>query len=111
VSRRTEIVHGTNTAYVGGRTKKGCRCAECREAHRVHVANHRATVKLPPPGHPAHGTRNGFDYYACRCQACGLAHAAALREYYTRDLDRSRARGREKYRRAVERSRQLGGEP
>src|SRR5574342_1007513 len=94
------LVHGTNTAYTGSggkRPRKGCRCARCREAHRVWTAERRATVKLPPPEHPAHGTRGGYDYYQCRCSRCVAASRAARRDYYQRNRDAVLARAHDRY--------------
>ena len=67
--------HGTDSHY-----GSGCRCDECREAHRV-AAKARRDVRaadtrsgwLPVP----HGTTNAYANYGCRCTACRDANRAA----------------------------------
>jgi hypothetical protein len=49
------IIHGTRSAYVGGRSTKGCRCDLCRQANREYIASYRSRIEtrpdpsLPPP--------------------------------------------------------------
>lgn len=40
-SQKTPIKHGINWRY-----RKGCRCSECKEAHRIHNANWRKRKKI-----------------------------------------------------------------
>jgi hypothetical protein len=66
-------VCGTNARYVGG-----CRCSDCRRAHRLYNAawtarapeNHRRR----PYGPPRCGTNSAYSH-GCRCEACRAAHA------------------------------------
>ena len=77
---QSDVKHGYN-AYRSGR----CHCDECREAHRVRTAQTRAYLKRhhPTPVR-AHGTRNGYDHYGCRCNRCVAAHLAAYEDYIAR---------------------------
>lgn len=61
------IIHGTRSAYVGGRTTKGCHCDACRQANREYFATYRSkssanrpSAPLPSPA-PAGATRARAD--------------------------------------------------
>lgn len=84
--------HGEPLTYRGHGGRRGCRCDQCREAHRVHTAAARAenAARGLAPGHPAHGTRNGYDHYRCRCDQCVTAHEVARRDYDEAHPDRLR---------------------
>ncbi len=78
--------HGTDTRYL-----TGCRCTECRRAHRSDGARRKAQrwaeriIRGGRAFHPRarHGTVTGYGYYGCRCEACGAAAAAANRRWRT----------------------------
>lgn len=59
--------HGTTNRY-----SWGCRCNECRAAHRERM---RGLQGKPPPSHGYSGYRN----YGCRCDVCREAHAEEMR--------------------------------
>ena len=66
----------------------GCRCATCREAKRVYMAERRAaairnTSTEPVPG-VTHGTRFAFEERGCRCPECVRAQADPERRHRCR---------------------------
>jgi hypothetical protein len=63
--------HGTLYRY-----RLGCKCTECHKAYRRSVE---ARYRKEPP---KHGTLNAYTNYACRCDACKRAGAAANRRYH-----------------------------
>ncbi len=66
--------HGTHSKYA-----RGCRCNECREAHRVYTAARRKAALAA--GTLSHGRRSTFDA-GCRCPKCRATRQIAyLREY------------------------------
>lgn len=75
------------THSYGGYTR-GCRCDICRAAKAAYSRARRAVANAPTrtpainaKGRPIliaegirHGTRHGYEEYACRCDACRTAH-------------------------------------
>lgn len=61
------IEHGTENAY----GNHGCRCPDCREAHRK-VTQERRKARTGSDKTP-HGTVNGYTNWNCRCELCKAA--------------------------------------
>jgi hypothetical protein len=59
-----------------------CRCAVCRQAHREKSQEEKQRRLGEAVPDRVHGTLNGYNYYACRCTACCLAHQDYCRWYY-----------------------------
>lgn len=65
----TDVAAGTPSGY----NRRGCRCPECREAHRIYnrglrdKARRRAEIN---PEMVPHGTKSGYVYWGCRCPRC-----------------------------------------
>lgn len=67
----------------------GCRCTDCREAHRAYGARKRSEKQAqrilmdgrPFHPHAPHGTVNGYSYYGCGCAECTAAQSFANRRY------------------------------
>lgn len=60
--------HGLASTY-----RHGCRCDDCREAHRVAHAAQRAALAARPRAQVPHGTSGGYDNWLCRCEKCTAA--------------------------------------
>ena len=58
-------VHGLNTSY-----SKGCRCNECRAAHRAVQAKWRIRIGMTPKPRGIHGTKWRYYRGKCRCPMC-----------------------------------------
>lgn len=77
--------HGKASTYRSG----GCRCAECRDAHRLAQASLREKYyalrtlvdgRWVAPGHPyQHGTSYWYRMRGCRCDACRAAERRVSR--------------------------------
>lgn len=80
---RPRIDHGHGDYRTYG---KGCRCADCREAHRVRCAKQRAArAKNPAAADRAgHGKASTYKNYKCRCTACSKANTARVVAYKAR---------------------------
>lgn len=59
----------------------GCRCDDCREAHRSYTRERRA--KSLADGTLSHGTRSTYDA-GCRCERCVWARSVV---YWTQERD------------------------
>lgn len=71
-----EIKHGR------GGYRRGCRCEECREANRVHMAASRARRVQRGKEDPSlipHGL-GGYRNWGCRCETCTWANSTELKE-------------------------------
>ena len=77
--------HGDHRTY-----KKGCRCDDCRDAHRKWCAGQRAVRQQDPAAadRAGHGKPSTYKNYGCRCMRCSKANTA--------DVNAFRARRREK---------------
>lgn len=67
--------HGTPSSY-----SNGCRCVECREAHRIRIAEQRAA--RTGKAH-THGSVSAYQNWHCRhpkCRAAQAAYRKALRK-------------------------------
>jgi len=73
--------HGDHRTYT-----KGCRCADCREAHRVHMAARRAVWATDPSAadRAGHGKKSTYRNYHCRCEPCTTANTADVTAYRAR---------------------------
>jgi hypothetical protein len=73
--------HGDRRTYV-----KGCRCDDCREAHRVWCAERRAVWQQDPSSadRAGHGKPSTYRNHACRCDACTKANTADVNAYRAR---------------------------
>jgi len=63
--------HGNASTY-----EAGCRCDDCRGAHRVKQRRMRAlriVRGLLDPTLIPHGTRTGYSGWGCKCEACSEA--------------------------------------
>ncbi len=78
--------HGIPSAY-----NNGCRCDECRLAHRARMARIRADLFSRPRDQVPHGTRGGYINWGCRCQPCTTAATVANRENCKRYAAKKRA--------------------
>ncbi|WP_143545774.1 hypothetical protein [Rhodococcus sp. 14-2470-1a] len=75
--------HGTTAEY-----EFGCRCAKCKNAIRVSVADRRERRRRERVNidgrlvHPRakHGQNSGYHNFGCRCQPCVDAHTAMKRQ-------------------------------
>ena len=67
--------HGIDYGYW-----KGCRCQPCTTAHRHALQDWKANRPPLPVGDPRHGTHNGYNNYACRCDPCLAAGSALNRQ-------------------------------
>jgi hypothetical protein len=78
--------HGHRRTY-----DKGCRCADCREAHRLYFAKQRAKWAKDPSAadRAGHGKPSTYKNYSCRCEPCTREHSAYLAA--GRDRRRQRA--------------------
>jgi len=77
--------HGTPTSY-----NAGCRCDDCRAAHREARERWQARAKagITKRGRDLpHGQPYTYTNYGCRCEACTHAHSRCLAE----QRDRARA--------------------
>lgn len=77
---------GSGYAY----SNLGCRCDECREAHRLRIARRTAERRLELPKRVdqlPHGTRSTYSNWGCRCAACTEANAKACADYAKRRRD------------------------
>lgn len=74
------MTHGTNGYQMG------CRCPDCREAHRISAAQAREAAKRSglAPDDPRHGRHSTYTNWACRCPACTKANSDACKEQYYR---------------------------
>lgn len=68
--------HGIDATYTNG-----CRCDECRDAHRTAVRGYRA--RAIATNSFTHGTNYGFDC-GCRCTSCTAAKRAGRRRHVQR---------------------------
>jgi len=73
--------HGHYITYA-----KGCRCADCRNAHRIDAAERRARWATTSAGadHAGHGKASTYRNYRCRCTACTAANSRANKDYRAR---------------------------
>ena len=73
--------HGDHRTYA-----KGCRCAACRDANRIHHAELRATWKADPSSadRAGHGKPSTYKNHGCRCEKCTAANTAAVLAYKAR---------------------------
>lgn len=55
----------------------GCRCAVCREGHRIRQRAVREAARWKQIPASVHGTTHGYGYWDCRCDACRAAKQAA----------------------------------
>lgn len=80
--------HGDHRTYT-----KGCRCADCREAHRVHMVARRAALATDPAAadRAGHGNKSTYRNYHCRCQPCTTANTADVTAYRARRRERALA--------------------
>jgi hypothetical protein len=65
-----------------GYTNYRCRCPECREANRVHVAKRRTERRLllaKDPTLAPHGMDSTYLNWGCRCSDCRSAHSDVRR--------------------------------
>jgi hypothetical protein len=77
------MTHGCDSSY----TNRGCRCAPCREAHRVTIAEQRrvrAELLARNPGLREHGDAGTYQNWGCRCTPCRLAIAVARQRWAAR---------------------------
>lgn len=65
------MIHGAS------RYADGCRCAVCREGHRIHQQRLREAARWKEIPESVHGTTNGYGYWDCRCEFCRAAKRAA----------------------------------
>jgi hypothetical protein len=73
--------HGTAKRY-----EYGCRCKDCRNAHRIKQRRHRLNRVIRGALNPAlipHGSRAGYGGWGCRCDRCKEAE----RRYYVNRRD------------------------
>lgn len=77
--------HGDYRTY-----RKGCRCADCREAHRCKAGEDRVRRAKDPAAadRAGHGRASTYKNYACRCRPCTTAHSAYLAEGRERRRER-----------------------
>lgn len=80
--------HGAPSTY-----KKGCRCAACRDANRLHHAELRAKWKTDPSGadRAGHGRASTYKNHGCRCVECKAANRADCAERRARRRERALA--------------------
>lgn len=81
--------HGHYRTYL-----KGCRCADCREAHRTKNARLRATWAQDPSAadRAGHGKAATYSNYGCRCSECCEANTAHVAAYRARNRNKGGAR-------------------
>jgi hypothetical protein len=73
-----------------GAYARGCRCAECTEAHRLRMRQVRAALRARPRDEVPHGLY-GYTNWGCRCDVCGAAHSESQA---VRNARRKQAAGR-----------------
>ncbi|MFJ7417933.1 hypothetical protein ACIQXD_04890 [Streptomyces uncialis] len=80
--------HGHHTTYF-----KGCRCADCREAYRVHAAAYRSKWQADPASadRAGHGKLSTYRNHGCRCDRCREANRVAVNRYRARRRQRAAA--------------------
>lgn len=81
-------IHGTANGY----RYHGCRCDDCRKAHREQEAQMRADRKRRMEEGTAvfeHG-QSGYRNWACRCNVCSEAHAERERQRWLRTKNKER---------------------
>lgn len=92
--------HGSASTY----TNYGCRCDECRAAHRDYWRewSHRTGLHRPFAEYVAAVTRHGVKRYkkGCRCDECRAAAAAQKRRQRARHREHYQAYDRERKRQA-----------
>lgn len=73
---------GTVAGYSRHRKQSEPPCEPCRQAWAKYAADRRNRHRKAglPPGHPAHGTLNGYVELGCRCPRCKSANRAAARK-------------------------------
>lgn len=73
--------HGDHRTYI-----KGCRCSDCREAHRKRQAAQRADRAQDPAraDRAGHGKTSTYKNYGCRCRPCSKANSADVTAYRAR---------------------------
>jgi hypothetical protein len=59
----------------------GCRCDECKEAHRLRCAAVKAALAARPREDVPHGTDSGYTNWACRCALCCKVNSDRSRAY------------------------------
>lgn len=76
--KHVPISHGTITGY-----RRGCRCANCRQANTQAVARSKATRYSDPTAadRAGHGKRTTYNNYGCRCAPCKEAQSRANKRY------------------------------
>ncbi|GKQ39513.1 hypothetical protein [Streptomyces sp. A012304] len=77
--------HGDRRTYA-----KGCRCADCRDANRLHQAELRARWKNDPSSadRAGHGKPSTYKNHGCRCAECTAANTADVIAYKARRRQR-----------------------
>jgi len=65
------VTHGASSY------SNGCRCAVCREGHRIRQQTLREAARWKEIPESVHGTTNGYGYWDCRCELCRAAKRAA----------------------------------
>lgn len=80
--------HGDHRTY-----GKGCRCGDCREAHRAFMAARRAAWASDPSAadRAGHGKMTTYRNYHCRCGPCTAANSAGVTAYRARRRERALA--------------------
>ena len=73
----TQVAAGMSPGVRGHR--RGCQCRSCRSMRARAKARRRAAVD---PSIIPHGSEEGYQYYACRCDPCTDAHADYARDRY-----------------------------
>ena len=73
--------HGDHRTYA-----KGCRCDDCRDAHRARCANRREARAADPAAadRAGHGKASTYKNYGCRCEPCSRANTAVVTAYKAR---------------------------
>lgn len=73
--------HGDHRTYA-----KGCRCDDCREAHRAWSAERRAAWKQDPSAadRAGHGNPSTYKNLGCRCSRCSKANTAVVNAWRAR---------------------------
>lgn len=64
-------------------------CAQQAQINRNQTTQYRPIIA--GDGDPRHGTKNGYDYLSCRCDACTDANAASHRRWYANSRARASA--------------------
>lgn len=80
--------HGTNSKY-----QMGCRCDDCRAAHRAYEAQRSRKAGVPPPGNPV--VHDGIRYPSQSAAAKALGvNESTIRTHLDRYGDLSRVKAK-----------------